>query len=902
MLFRKTISVSILTIMAAVWGPVSSAKVYEVYDAKVNAMTNPSGIQDSPVFQWRLASDRNGSAQTAYSIEVKDIDGKPVWKSGKIQSSKPFGVKYSGNALKSNTEYLWQVTSFDNAGNSATSQWQIFSTGIDKSEWVADWIEITEPRHVIEKNSNPFAAMFAGMGGDAKPYVPEEELDKSQYFRKEFKISRNVKRATAYATAHGIYNLYINGEIVSDLFAPEFTSYPNILEYQRYDITANIQKGANVVGAIVADGWWTGKLGVGGIGNQYGDTNGLLCQIIIEYTDGSSEIVKTDKDFKWSYGAYQFADIYEGEGYDANCELVGWTKAGYNDSSWNSVKVCDYGYDVLQGRHAEPVRVVRQVKPKALYTSPSGQTVLDVGENIVGWVESTLTGKKGQTVSFRHQEEVDSKGNVLMNFMTKNKEQLTKYTFAEDGTVTYIPQFTFMGFRYVVIEGLSEGATVDDFVVDVINTDMQIAGTFKTSDSRFNQLQENILRSQSGNMLSIPTDCPHREKAGWTGDMQIYAPTGMYNMDMQSFLNKWLQGMRYDQKEDGYIPDVTPRMPDINQVCAAGWSDACVIVPWRMYEEYADVSVLEQNYAMMEKWMDYVADKSPEGVWGDGFQYGDWSLPKTPEKYAKQGGGGFMGFGVDLGTKTAATSMYAYSCGLMVKIAQVLGKSDDVKKYSDLLDKITNAYRAEFLKEDGRLNFDMQGLYTLALNFNLVDNERRPQMQQHLIESIHEMDDCLNTGFISTPFLLDVLTSFDKEMAHNILFNDRAPSWLYEVKMGATTMWESWMAIPEDHNSARASLNHFAYGCVGDYLYREVLGLKKGAPGYEKIIIDPVMMDGFDWVEGSHETPFGKVSVRWEKSAGKVNIDVTVPPGCSAVVKTPSGEKTLTSGKHRVSF
>jgi alpha-L-rhamnosidase len=897
----KTRKISIAAALLLTLSLPGMAEGYRIYSPKVNGMTDPSGIEEAPVFSWRLASDQEGCDQTAYSILVKDADGKVVWSSGRISSSRPFGVAYGGSPLRTNGEYAWRVTSYGNGGEEAVSDWNLFSTGLPAEEWTARWIEITEDRKPVVHDDNPMAALFASMGGGpAQPYIPEQELDRCQYFRKEFGLGKKVKRAALYATAHGVYNLYVNGTCVSEVLAPGFTTYPHYLEYQRYDVTQQLVKGANVIGAIVADGWWSGKLGVTAIGNQYGDANGLLCQLIVEYEDGTKDTIGTDGSFRWSYGAYRYADLYEGESYDASLEPDGWKYTGFDDSGWKPVKEVTYDNTVLKGRLAPPVTVYRTVTPKRLYVSENGQTVLDVGENIVGRLQATLTGKKGQTVSFCHQEEVDSKGNVLVTLKGKHKEQITKYTFGADGTATYTPQFTFMGFRYVIIEGLSEGASVDDFKVEVLNTDMEVTGGFRTSDDRFNKLQENILRSQSGNMLSIPTDCPHREKAGWTGDMQIYAPTATYNMDVKAFLEKWLTSMRYDQREDGSILDVIPRMPYINQTCAAGWSDACVIVPWRLYEEYGDPSVLEVNYPMMSRWMEYVAAQAPEYLWETGFQYGDWSLPKTPEKY--RSGGGFMGFGMDLGNKNVATAMYAYSASLMAKIASVLGKQEDSRKYADLLENIRKAYIDHYLGEDGRLAFDMQGLYTLTLAMDLTDDARRPLVQQHLLECIREMDGHLNTGFLSTPFLLDVLLGFDQEMARAILFDDEAPSWLYEVKMGATTLWESWMAIPEDHDSARASMNHFAYGCVGDFLYREILGLQKGSPAYETVVVDPCLMGGFDFVEGWHETPYGRVEVRWERNGNTIRMDILTPPSTKAVVHTPTGETTFKSGKHSITY
>ena len=875
-----------------------AAGEYSVYGLKVCGMTEPRGIDRTPVFGWRLRSGVNGAEQTVCRIIVKDEDGALMWDSGEIQGKKPFGIAYAGKPLESNGFYTWKVISEDNFGHKAKSAPQTFSTGLLKhSEWTADWIEITEPRKPLLHEHDDMGDLFRGR---VKDIDPEIELDPAICFRKEFTVGKKVKRATAYATAHGIYNLYFNGTLVSELYAPGITTYPHYLEYQQYDVTRLLSKGENVLGAVVADGWWTGKISNNGLGDQFGDRNGLLCQLIVEYADGTSEVIGTDKDFKWNNdGAFRYSDLYEGEEYDAGKELTGWTKPGYDDSLWKPVQVSEYDNSVLTGRRAEPVRAARTIKAQKVIVTPKGETVIDFGENIVGRMVSHIHGKAGQKVTFIHQESLDKDGNLNYGIFRPEKHQRNRYIFASDGEASYTPQFTFQGFRYVLVDGLDYLPSAEDFQVEVIGTDMEKTGDFSCSDPMLTQLQKNIFRSQAGNMLSIPTDCPHREKAGWTGDMQIYAATATYNMDVEAFLDKWLTGMRFDQREDGGIPDITPILPKFpNQFYSAGWSDAAVVVPWRLYEAYGDLGVLEDNWNMMTKWTEYLIKSSPDGLRTDGhFQYGDWALPKVPEKYSGSASGHLNNLGSDL----VANAYLVQTLDIMAEAAAVLGKADKAGRYKDYAAKVRKAFSCKYVNDRGELELDMQGLYVVALAMNMVREDLRPEAGRKLLEIMHdEYGDHLNTGFLTTPYLMDVLLGIDKDYAMKILFQKTAPSWLYEVSKGATTVWEDWFEVREDGSRSNSSMNHFAYGCVGDFIYREVLGLDKASPAYEKIVVDPVFPEQLDWAEGWHETPYGRVSVRWERKDGGISLEVTVPPGCEAEVHDGFAVRNLKSGKYKI--
>ena len=872
---------------------------FEVHDLKVCGMTNPIGIDVTPVFQWRMQSEEEGLSQTAYELTVRDREGNKVWESGRVESAEPYGIVYEGNPLQDCAEYTWQVTVHDNKGGQATSEEQSFRMGVtDTSFWSAEWIDATCPRKVKKAIANPFAFQQ----GDSDEASPETQLDSPLYFRKAFSLDKPVTeivRATAYASAHGIYDLYIDGERVSEELAPGFTTYSSQTEYQQYDITRLMKDDENVAAAIVADGWWSGTWGIVGVGEQYGDRNALLCQIVIEYKDGSSQTVATGKDWRWSTGGYVYADLSEGVRFDARQEPVGWTCDGFDDSDWSNVRTADYGYSNLRGRRAEPVRVVRTIPAKRILHTSKGETVIDFGENIVGRVCANISGTEGQEVSFTHSEVLDEEGNFFRNIQGNCKGQRDVYVFADSQATTFAPRFTYHGFRYVLVDGLDD-VEAKDFTAEVLATDMERAGSFSCSDNRLTQLQQNIFRSQQGNMLSIPTDCPHREKAGWTGDMQVYAPTAVYNMDVYAFLSRWLEGLRADQYEDGAVPDISPRPGEKAMLfpsrCSSAWGDACIIVPYRLYREYGRKEILTENYEMMSRWMDYIARRVELGEWTKDFHYGDWMAPNP------------VGNDASVDPITAASvsgavvadAMYAYSASLMEEIATITGHDEDAVRYGSLKRSLRNQFAERYIADDGSTTPSLQGLYVLALAANLVPEDMKPLVSGKLVDDIRRMDNHLNVGFPSVPFLLDVL--FDngyEDVAWTLLIQDTAPSWLYEVAMGATTIWERWNGISPDGKPSLTSYNHFSFGCVGDFIYRRVLGLEATSPAYKTFVVRPWWGCGLTWAEGTHTSPYGEISVSWKEEGGHRELSVTVPPGAEATVYIENFPKTIGSGSHK---
>lgn len=888
--------------------------MYKIYDLKCCGIRRPKGLTIQPCFSWRLAGGQ-GDIQKNYHIQVYEEHGGLLWDSGRREGEQVHGIPYEGPALESGKTYTWQAVSISGRGEYAVSEKQSFSTGLlDNSLWKAKWIEADYGRRPSEDVLESWK-IFTGQ----MPYLvkPEEKLNPCLYFRREFSVSSKVKKATAYATAHGIYELCINGMPFGYPLAPGYTKYADYQEYQTYDVTCALREGVNVLGAVVADGWYTGKIGLMGAGNQYGDTTAFLMQLELEYEDGTVFVIGTDEAFTAGPGAYLYADLYVGEGYDASKEPTGWMEPGYQNPEWKPVLVKDYGYRQLRGTADEPAACIRIRKPKEVLCSPKGEMILNVGENISGYVSVTGILKAGEKIILEYCEVLDKEGNFLRNILGQNKNQTDVYIAGYDGFFSYCPKFTFHGFQYVKVTGLSH-VSVDSFQVHVLASDLERTGTFVCSDARFNQLQENIFRSQQGNMLYIPTDCPQREKAGWTGDMQAYTPTAAYLMDVEAFLEKWLANMRLEQTEDGRIPDVIPDIPSNRLIsaneehCSSGWGDACVIVPYRLYQVYGNKKILRDNYQMMLRWMVYVEHKAatelPKGydisdttgrayqkyLWNTGFHYGDWLQPSL-----LRGGKATPEEGAEITKELVAPAMFAYTTELMEEISTELGDTVQAEHFRFLNGKIREAFAHEYLMEDGRLKLDYQGIYVLALRMGLVPKEKRESLVERLVQLIEENNGCLDTGFLSMPFLLDVLYENGRqEEAYRLLYQEKCPSWLYEIKQGANTIWESWNNILEDGTRSSSSYNHFAFGCVGDFMYRRILGLNIAAPGYKKVRIAPDLNCGLEWASGSFESVYGRICIEWEQGEGKAILKTEIPPCVQAEIVFGGRTYEVGSGKH----
>jgi alpha-L-rhamnosidase len=845
-------------------------------------------------FGWQLKSDKNNTVQSDYELVVLDDKKEAIWHSGKVKSSKSLNVIYEGPELGSKREYFWRVTVWSNYGEMAESDFISFEMGLIKAQdWKAKWIEAKMPIKSLKEQFNP-AQIFS-----YHPNTKEIEnipLDPPVIFIKDFNVeSKEIVKARLYITANGVYEAELNGEKIGDEYlAPGFSSYPKLQYYQTHDITNRIKNLNNEFKITVADGWYKGKIGLAGIGHQFGDKVALLAQIEIEYVDGERKIIGTDCTFRATTGEIEYSDLFIGEKQNHNINQ----SMGYFE-----VKEVDYGYDQLKADLAEPIRCIEKIKAVNVIVTPNGDTVIDFGRNIAGIVEVRVKGLEGEVVELQHTEELDAEGNFFFNIIGQNKFQTDTYILKGGEEEIFIPKFTYHGFRYVKVVGYPGEIKTEKFTAYVLSSCCERAGKITTSNPKINKLLDNIYHSQESNFISVPTDCPQREKGGWTGDAQIYTPTAIFNMNINRFMQRWLENMRVDQYENGQIPGLIPWIKSdmmlssgFGNISSAGWADACIIIPWHLYVQYEDINFLKDNYQMMKKWMNYVEKRCASNVtqeseeyekciWDMDFHYGDWFIPSL----VNEDGSPNPMISAKLTGNQVATMYFAYSSELLSNIASILGEEEDSEYYSDLSKKVKAAFNQGYIDERGKIVGNLQGLYALAAYFNMGDDETNKKLVERLVQKIEENGDRLDTGFLATPILLDVLTSYGrKELAYKLLLQEDCPSWLYMVNQGATSIWESWDAIKPDGNRNTTSFNHYSLGSVEDYIVRKIIGLNKVSEEEAKFIIEPDLEAPFNYCRLSYESPYGNIKVEWELNELKGQVSLEIPVGLNVAVKLPN--------------
>jgi alpha-L-rhamnosidase len=844
-----------------------------MHDLKVSQLTceyriNPVGTDVlQPRLSWKLESSRRSVKQAAYQIQVttdeSTFEGALVWDSGKVASDQSVHVTYQGKPLQSRTRYFYRVRVWNNQETgsdwSETAYWE--TALLSSSEWKAEWIT-------------------------AHPAPNKEGFEPIDLLRKSFEIQGQLKKAALYATSLGLYELRLNGSRVGDgLLTPGWTSYNKRLQYQTYEVTDLLVTGANALGIMVADGWYKGNLGWVHQRNIYGDSRAVLLQLHLTYTDGSEHIITTDGSWSASDGPIRMSEIYHGETYDARLEKKGWAEADYKDAGWGSVTVVDHPKEQLIAQENAPLRIVDELKPVQILQTPAGDTVLDMGQNMVGWIRFTVEGSAGHTITLQHAEILDKDGNFYTGNL-RSAKQLNQYICKGEGTESYEPRFTFQGFRYVKVEGYPGELQPEYFTGCVVTTDLEPTGQFECSHPLINQLQRNIVWGQIGNFLDVPTDCPQRdERLGWTGDAQVFIRTSAFNRNVAPFFTKWLRDLKADQFPDGGIPHVIPDISPMETHSSSAWGDAAVICPWTLFLCYGDKRILEEQYDSMKQWVEYMHSQGTDQyLWNSGFHFGDWLGLDAKE-------GSYKGATPN---DLIATAFFAYSTSLLAKAAKVLGKIDEAGAYELLFQKVREQFRSEFVTPKGRLFGATQTAYVLALMFDLVEGEQKSRIIRTLVELIEEKEFHLTTGFVGTPYLCHVLSeNGHHDVALKLVLQESYPSWLYPVTQGATTMWEHWDGVKADGSfwsDDMNSFNHYAYGAIGDWLYQVVAGIDTDhqEAGYKHIQIRPRTGQGFDYAKASLISMYGQIRSEWAVSTdGRLTVSLAIPPNTTATVHLP---------------
>ncbi|WP_350001148.1 family 78 glycoside hydrolase catalytic domain [Pseudarthrobacter sp. WHRI 8279] len=740
--------------------------------------------------------------------------------------------------------------------------------------------------------------------------TPAEDFDGAPFLRKEFQLAEGhggLARATLRATAFGVYEALINGVPVGeDVLSPGWSSYEWRLRYRSYDVTSLLGP-TTVIGVSLGNGWYRGRLAWHGMSNLYGSELGFFGQLDIEFEDGHIQTVASDSSWQSGPSATTFNDFYDGQTIDARRNQPGWAApdfdAGAGPGSWAGVRALEFD----AGRLAEPVSppVVRTgvVNPVKVFISPSGKTLVDFGQNLVGWLRFTVQGEAGQTITVRHAEVLED-GELGVRPLRSAKA--TDTFILSGGEDFFEPTKTFHGFRYAEISGWPGTLTEDSLEAVVVHSDLERTGTFECSNELVNKLHRNIVWGLRGNFLDLPTDCPQRdERLGWTGDIAVFAPTAAFLYDVKGFLQDWLLDLAAEQKAaDGLVP-IT--VPDALKYCpqppefpspesSALWSEASVWVPWALWEAYGDRTVLENQYESMASHTRRVEGLlSDTGLWDTGFQFGDWLDPDAePDKP----------WDAKADTGVVATTCMFRTASITARTARLLGRQSDAEYFEQLSARVQASFLEHYVSGDGTIHSDCTTVYALAIAFGILPSREHVDFAgERLAELVRKNDYRVSTGFAGTPFITHALTDTGHaDEAYRLLLEEGCPSWLYPVTMGATTVWERWDSMLPDgtiNPGEMTSFNHYALGAVADWMHKTVGGIKPLAPGYGKVLIAPVPGQGIDWAKTSLKTPYGTIRVEWRLDDGAFHLEATVPQGVEADVVLPDGEpRTFQGGTH----
>lgn len=831
----------------------------------------------APRLTWTLPP--GAGRQEAYELELHR--SATVHRTGRVDSPEQVLVPWPGAPLTSRERVTVRVRIWapDTPGPSAWSEPAAVEAGLlDPTDW---------------------QAVPVGAGWDEDPQADRRPAR----VRTDFRLERPVTHARLYVTAHGLYEVEINGRRVGDeTLAPGWTVYPHRLRYRTHDVTGHLTDGANTIGAWLGDGWYRGRYGFdGGTRNIYGTDQSLIAQLEITYDDGTTRVIATDPTWTAAPGPLLSSGLYEGEAFDARLHDPGWAtpRAGDTHTQWTPVRVHTRDPRTLVAPQGPPVRCTQELSPVTITRKADGRYLLDFGQNLVGRLRVTADGPAGTVVTLRHAEVLQD--GELATRPLREATSTDVLTLARTGPLTWEPRFTLHGFRYAEISGWPGELTTDHVTARVYHTDMRRTGWFECSDPMVDRLHENVVWSMRGNFVDLPTDCPQRdERLGWTGDIQVFAPTASYLYDCAGMLDSWLTDVGLEQLPDGTIPWYVPVIPGEPMWTpiqpGAAWGDAAVLTPWTLYQRFGDLELLRRHYPTARAWVDLVARLAgPSRLWDTGFQLGDWLDPAAPPEDPAAG---------RTDRYLVATAYFAHSARHLALTARALGNERDAERYGALAGEVADAFRRRYVLPSGRMTDDSPTAYALGIAFDLLTREQRPTAGDRLARLVLADDARIATGFVGTPLICDALTDTGHlDVAYRLLLQTECPSWLYPVTVGATTVWERWDSLRPDgtlNPGGMTSFNHYALGAVADWLHRVVGGVTATAPGYRELDFHPRPGGGITWARTRHASPYGMVSASWESTAdGGLTASITVPDGCRATATLPGCRPvSLGPGKH----
>ncbi|WP_226347273.1 alpha-L-rhamnosidase [Agilicoccus flavus] len=931
---------------------------------RVDDLREPLAIEPGrPRFGWHVLDPGGlGVRVSAHWIVVEEdrpagADTGPTTDTGWIDGPGGVAERVPGFTAAEGRDYAWTVRVRLEDGPELEAQGR-FGVGVTSASggWSAPWLEPAQSPVVVEGPTGVGPELFA----PREDTPPGERLHPPRYLRHRFTLRERPVRARLRVTSQGVQQPFLNGAPVGDeVLAPGYASYHHALPATTHDVGAALEAGDNVLGLVLGDGWWAGRISILGRSAQYGDRLRASWQLEVVYADGSSQTIVPGESVRSSRGPIDYSDLFIGERHDARAAIDGWAAAGFDDSDWEAVRVVDVPTPIVPFV-GEPVRRVLELPVREVTHSPDGAAVVDIGQVVAGRMRLRVTGPAGTVVRLEHAEVVDRDGGFLRNIIGVNKDQVDEYVLRGDPDgETWEPLFTFHGFRYVRVVGWPGHLDPGDLVAVVLSSDLEQTGDFSGSDPRLDAIVANTRWSQRANFLAVPTDCPQRERAGWTGDLQIFAPTAATLMGVSAFLRRWFADLRAEQaRRGGMVPIIVPMPPAMAPGVddpatatdtpapepapapdaggpalagaltlidgAAGWGDVVTMTPMALFERYADPGVLGDNLQAMRDWVDWqtreatrllpgrvrAADLTPEErerhriLWNGALNFGDWLAPST-----LAGDDDFLAMmRAPLTThEIVGPCFQAHSLDLLARAEELAGDPGAAPDLRRRAADVRAAFTAEYVDDSGRLTTELQGTYVLALAFDMVPADLRPRLVERLVELVHAADDHLDTGFLSVPYLLDVLwDAGHADLARRLLRQDTIPSWLYEVDMGATTIWESWNAVHPDGSVDLVSMNHYAFGCVVDAMVRRLAGIDLVEPGYRVSRIAPDL-DGFlDHCAAHVGTPYGRLAVSWERRGDSAVVRLEVPTSTVARLELPDGwsaqddRRDVGPGRHEI--